>query len=439
MKSTLLSIGLAFGFALSLSARDSLQLKIEPDQRYILRGSPQEVVVKIDLTAAPSVKTKRLPVNVAVVLDRSGSMTGAKIEKARQAAIGVVNQLTSRDTFSLVAFDSTVQVIIPAQPIEDREMLCERISRIQPGGSTALYEGVERGSAQLERHLSENKINRVLLLSDGLANVGPSSNEDVSGLGRRLARRGISVSTIGVGDDYNEDLMAGLAQASDANYYYVKDVEQLPNIFAKELGQLMTVVARDIHIEIICPEGVEPIGFIGREETFNKHKAVVTLSPFAASQNRYLFLKCRIRNDDAAKEQEVARVKVSYNDELNEGKNQTATESVRVAMTDSRKEAASSMNAEVVAQRELQLNAIAKDLAIADADAGNYRDASTKLERQAAHLDECAAAAPAAAQAQFKEESANLRGRAKELEKAPMSSSSRKAMQSESYNQKNAK
>ena len=96
--------------------------------------------------------------------------------------------------------------------------------------------------------------------------LGPSSPHDLRRLGQRLATRGVSVTTIGLGDDYNEDLMAGLAEASDANYYYVKDTEKLPQIFAKELGELIDVVARDVRIEITCPEGVRPLGFIGRTE-----------------------------------------------------------------------------------------------------------------------------------------------------------------------------
>src|SRR6185369_10288746 len=144
-----------------------------------------------------------------------------------------------------------------------------------PGGSTALYAGVEAGADQIQKHLSSHRINRVILLSDGLANIGPSTPQDLRRLGNRLSERGISVTTIGVGDDYNEDLMAGLAEASDANYYYVKDTEKLPAIFAKELGELLTVAAREIRIEIVCPAGVRPMGFIGRAEKFEGQKAVV--------------------------------------------------------------------------------------------------------------------------------------------------------------------
>src|ERR1019366_3487769 len=119
---------------------------------------------------------------------------------------------------------------------------------------TALYAGVQLGETQIQSHLSSRRINRVILLSDGLANVGPSSSGQLRQLGGELSERGISVTTIGVGDDYNEDLMAGLAEASDANYYYVNDTEKLPEILAKELGGMLSVTAREVRIEIICPD-----------------------------------------------------------------------------------------------------------------------------------------------------------------------------------------
>src|SRR5258708_39630130 len=99
-------------------------------------------------------------------------------------------------------------------------------------------------------------------IAEGLANVGPSSPRELRRLGQNLSEEGIAVTTIGLGDDYNEDLMAGLAEASDANYYYVKDTEKLPQIFAKEIGELLSVAAREVRIQITCPDGDRRIGLI---------------------------------------------------------------------------------------------------------------------------------------------------------------------------------
>jgi len=347
MKNILFAIGLVFGLNCSLEAKETLSLKLEPEQKMVLAGSPQELVVKIDLTAAHGRKIKRSPLNLSVVLDRSGSMSGAKIEQARQAACGLVDQLADGDIFSLVTYSSGVQVLVPAQRVEDKEALKRTISSIQPGGNTALHAGVEKGAEELGRYFSSRKINRVILLSDGLANVGPSSSRELRSLGQRLAARGISVTTIGLGDDYNEDLMAGLAEASDANYHYVKDTEKLPGIFARELGELLEVVARDIRIEIVCPEGVKPLGFIGRTEKFENRKASVSLSQFTPGQNRYLLLRCLV---DEAKP-EIAHVNVSYKDELDNGGERSANGAVKVSYTRSREAAKESVNQAVFAQK----------------------------------------------------------------------------------------
>jgi Ca-activated chloride channel family protein len=436
MKKTIFALGLVTGLATNLVAGETLRLKLEPDRGFLLSGSPHEVVVKIDLTAAGhKKKLKRTPLNLAVVLDRSGSMTGAKIEKARQAAMGLVDQLAPGDLFSLITFSDRAEVLVPAQELDDKEAVKTRISQIRPGGSTALYAGVQLGEAQIQRHLSSRRINRVILLSDGLANVGPSSPRDLRQLGHALSELGISVTTIGVGDDYNEDLMAGLAEASDANYYYVKDTERLPEIFAKELGELVTVAAREVRIEIICPRGVKPIGLIGRPEVFSGQKAAVQLSQLALAQNRYLFLRCLVNEPQP----EVAAVTVRYTDELNNGAEESVSQRALVRFTDDKTVAAKSERAEIVAQKELLLTAVAKDDALVEADAGRYKQAAQTLNRQAVVLDNQYQNAPASVQSQLRLEASNLRLRANQLEQNQYDPGTRKSLQSESWTVRNSK
>src|SRR2546425_602933 len=436
MKMIALAVGLATGLAAPLFAVETLRLKLEPDHDYLLAGTPGEVVVKIDLFALDhKTKRKRPPLNLSVVLDRSGSMSGAKIEKARQAAMALVDRLGPEDLFSFVTYSDRAELVFPAQEVEDKEALKRRISRIQPGGSTALYAGVELGAEQVQKTLSGERINRVILLSDGLANVGPSSPRDLRRLGGALSERGIAVTTIGVGDDYNEDLMAGLAEASDANYYYVKDTEKLPEIFAKELGELLAIAAREVRIEISCPDGVRPIGFIGRPERFEGQTAAVRLSHLTVAQDRYLFLRCRVQDDQP----EIARVKVSYRDELNGGAEQTISASARIRFTEDQKLAANSVRPEVAVQKELLLVAVAKDEALADADAGRYQQAAKKLDEKANSLDYQYQNAPAPLQGQIREEIDNLRLRSNQLQKHQYDSGTRKSLQSESWTVRNSK
>jgi Ca-activated chloride channel homolog len=436
MKIIAIALGLAAGLTAQLCAGETLRLKLEPEQEFILSGSPQEVVVKIDLTALDhKMKARRTPLNLALVLDRSGSMAGAKIEKARQAAMDLVDQLGPNDFFSLVAYSDTAEVLVPAQRVEDKEALKARISRLQPSGRTALHAGVSAGAEQLRRHLSERRIHRILLLSDGLANVGPSSTAALRQLGLTLSERGISVTTFGVGDDYNEDLMAGLAEASDANYYYVKDTEKLPQIFAKELGALQAVAARQVRIEVVCPEGVRPMGFIGRPERFDGQTASLQLSQFSLAQDRFVFLRCQLQGHHP----EIARVKVSYLDELNGGAECLLSAVATVRFTDDREVASNSLRAEVAAQKQLLLAALAKDQALADADAGRYQQAAQHLAQNAGELDRAYVNAPASVQAQLRTEADHLRAYANQLEQNQYSSGTRKSLQNESWQWRNSK
>jgi Ca-activated chloride channel family protein len=287
----------------------------------------------------------------------------------------------------------------------------------------------------LEEYLSSKRINRIILLSDGLANVGPSTPRDLRRLGSQLAEKDISVTTIGVGDDYNEDLMAGLAEASDANYYYVKDTEKLPEIFDRELGGMLNVAARDVRIEIICPDGVKPLGFIGRTEKFEGQKAVVTLSQFTPGQDRYLFLRCFVSGDQP----DVARVNVNYTDELDGGSAQNASGTARIEFTDDQNLSDRSVDKAVFAQKQLILTAVAKDEAMAQADAGNYSAAAQILTVQNSALSSVYAAAPASVQIQIRAETNNLDDFAGQLNGGSYGGATRKAMQEQSYNTRNSK
>ena len=436
MKINLLALGLATMFSVKLLAGETLNLKLVPERGCILRNSPQEVVVKIDLSAiADHKKGHRTPLNLAVVLDRSGSMTGAKIEKAKQAAMQLVDRLRPDDIFSFVIFSDEARLIVPAQRVEDKEALKEKIESVEAQGSTALYAGVKMGSSQVEEYLSNKRINRVILLSDGLANVGPSTPRELRRLGGQLVERGISVTTIGVGDDYNEDLMAGLAEASDANYYYVKDTEKLPEIFAKELGEMLTVAVRDVRIEIICPDDVRPLGFIGRSEKFEGQRAVVSLSQFVPGQDRYLFLRCRVNGNQP----DVAAVNVNYTDELDGGAQQKTSGTATINFTDDQSASDNSVNRAVFAEKEIMLTAVAKDEAMAQADAGNYKEAAKILSTQNTVLNTAYAGAPASVQGQIRAETDNLNSFSNQLDNGSYDGGSRKVMQWQSFSTRNAK
>src|SRR5205814_8431861 len=202
-KLLLVSLAAALAQAASASPAPDVTLRVTPERDYVYRLGPREVIVQVEVEARKSDDVRRSPMNLAIVLDRSGSMEGAKLEKARQAAAMAVDKLGDDDIFSLVTYDDQTDLLIPPERVggrDHREELKARIHRIQAGGSTALHAGVVLGAKQVRRLFDKERVNRVILLSDGLANVGPSSSSDIARLGRGWRSGGIAGSSVVSGD-----------------------------------------------------------------------------------------------------------------------------------------------------------------------------------------------------------------------------------------------
>jgi Ca-activated chloride channel family protein len=344
-------------------------------------------VVKIGLDCVrPPRHGLRPPVNIALVIDRSGSMSGDKIAKAREAALEAVRRLAPDDIVALVVYDTSVQTLIPAQRVGDGRRLEQAICGIEVGGNTALYGGVTRGAAEVRRHMEDRRfVNRVILLSDGLANVGPNSPEDLGRLGASLMKEGISVTTIGLGLGFNEDLMTRLAQRSDGNTYFVEHSNDLPRIFAAELGDVLNVVARRIIIEIEFPSGVRPMRFVGREGIIRGQRAELTLNQLYGGQEKFALVEVEVSPSKPGAELEIARARVSYENALNQ-KSTTVTARRSVQFSASRAAVVNSADHKVQADYAANALAVAKDEAVALVDSNRRDEAAAVLRERAREL-----------------------------------------------------
>ena len=253
-----------------------IQVRSELSSPIILEGNPEANYLKISLTGQKVDTNKRVPLNLAIVIDRSGSMGGDRIEKAREAAIFAVNLLNEEDTLSIVAYDNEAEVIVPASKVKDKQKIIQLINKnVIAGGGTALFAGLSKGIKQVENQLTKDKVNRIILLSDGQANVGPSSVNELSELAIIAAKKNIAITTMGIGSGYNELLMSSIASYSDGNHVFVNNSSELENVFVHEFTDVMSTVAQDVVITIQLKEGVKPVRLLGRDGVIKGNQVTV--------------------------------------------------------------------------------------------------------------------------------------------------------------------
>ena len=367
---------------------NQILLKAEMVNPYLLEGQSHKTYLKVGLTGfdLPHVKD-RTPVNVSIVLDRSGSMQGQKIVKARQAATLAVNQLNQNDIVSIVTYSDTVSVLLPATKVTDKQLINRLIQNIYANGSTALFAGVVKGSSEVRKFLDRNRVNRVILISDGIANVGPSSPEALGNLGASLGKEGISVTTIGLGAGYNEDLMTKLAMYSDGNHAFAETPQDLARIFDHEFNDILSVVAQDVTIKITCDNNIKPIRVLGREAEIAGQNIILDFNQIYSNQEKYILLEVDIPEKISRNKRSIASVKLSYDNMLTKRKNNLHTD-VSVHFTPSEKKVESTINRNVAINKVEQIATEQSKKALQLRDSGKVAEAKALLLKNSQYLQQ---------------------------------------------------
>jgi Ca-activated chloride channel homolog len=198
----------------------------------------------------------RPDLNLSLVLDRSGSMEGEKMVRAREAAMFCVDQMLPTDRLSVVTFDDRIEVLFPSEPVTNKQAMKDLIARVTARGSTALHEAWVRGGLSVSERMLDQGINRVILITDGLANIGVTSTDEIVTQAMGLYQRGVSTSTIGIGADFNEDLLMPMAQSGGGNAWHVVEPDDMQHIFQSELEGLIAQYAHTVSLSLIPADGV---------------------------------------------------------------------------------------------------------------------------------------------------------------------------------------
>lgn len=405
------------------------QIELLPLKAGLPAGLASELTVLARITPAPIPQQTgaRPPLNLALVIDRSGSMSGHPLAMARKAAQIGIHKLEAQDRISVVTFDDEVEVLIPSQPVHDKDALCRLIEGITEGGSTALYAGWLDGAGQVAQHLDPQALNRVLLLSDGQANSGKRNVGEIVPDVKGLTGRGVSTSTMGLGGGYDEDLLRGMAVAGDGNFEHIEDADDLPRFFDAEFGGLARTTGHTVSL------GIEPNPSLGslRQEVLNDLQrnplGRLQLPNLIAERPAEVVLTLQVPAQLQQTELGVTRVRLAWTGR--DGVRRTMRAQLNLPVMGEQEYAQLPENAEVRQALELQRNARVKRDAVGRLDAGDVQGAQRLLNNRRMTFGAVASEAPSPMYAQELEQLNNL-----EQDVYADENMARKRASSQSYN-----
>lgn len=202
---------------------------------------------------------ERPPLNLAIAVDVSGSMQGAPMEAVRAGLGALVEHLEPKDEVALVTYSSDARILIDSTPETDpdRALLRETVASLAPGGETNIYGGLKEALEAVQLRAADNRQNRVILLSDGVATAGIVDRDRIVNLGTSYAEQGIGITTIGVGSDFDLELMRRLSENGSGNFYFLEDVAAVEEVFSEEIKTFLVPLAEDIQISFDVAEGYE--------------------------------------------------------------------------------------------------------------------------------------------------------------------------------------
>jgi Ca-activated chloride channel family protein len=301
-----------------VGAPGSLSLTGRLSHPYLVPGT-SDVFATLEVTAVDVPGSKRAPVNLALVIDRSGSMAGGKLASAKRAASHLVDLLDEHDRLSVVHYGSDVEAMggVFATP-ENKVRLKRYIANIFEGGGTNIGDGLAAGQAHINRARSDFRVNRLLLLSDGQPTVGVTSPSGLAAIVRRVRDSGVSVTSLGVGADFNEDLMQRLADVGGGSYGFISDWNSMTALFEKDLQQAGTMVARTATLSFKLPPGITFVEAYGRPTSQAGDTVTVTLPDFSARQVEKVVVHLRATPGVRSGAVDVAAFQLAYTDLLTE-------------------------------------------------------------------------------------------------------------------------
>lgn len=257
--------------------------------RYVAAGSSSPAVARLRIGTVTPPETEKPQVNLALVVDTSGSMEGRPIEDAREASMAMIDALAEGDRLAVVVFHSKAELLLPSTPIDadNRAEIKARLKAMKAQGTTDMASGLQMGLDQVSMNLEPRGINRIVLLGDGV----PNEEGMIRGMAASAGAQGVTITALGLGLDYNESLMGAVAQVSGGRFHYIERSEEVAAFFKEEVLRLQGVYARNATVELQPGPGVRIESVVGFPMSQNGAKVQVTLGDLSRGDKRDLIVK----------------------------------------------------------------------------------------------------------------------------------------------------
>ncbi len=307
----------------TVPAGAALGYKMWSNSPYFINQKDSSIFLYLEARAArySAPAAQRTPLNIALVLDRSGSMSGDKLEYCKKAAAFVIDNLEPADRVSIVIYDSYVQVLVPSVLAVNKQQIKDKIASIRTAGSTFMSGGMLSGYEEVKRFFELQRVNRVLLLTDGLANAGITDRKSLDSVAnKKVTEDKISLSTFGVGADFDEVMLTELAEYGIGNYYFIDKPENIPVIFNKELKGLLEVVAQEATVTVELPAGVSLVKVFGYKYQQNGRTITIPFKDIFSEEQKSILLEVKLEQPTAR--DLVFKSVLQYNDAISKQKGQ---------------------------------------------------------------------------------------------------------------------
>ncbi len=347
--------------------------------RFMHAAKPGEVIARLRIDSKPFAGQDRPPVNLALAIDTSGSMEGDAIEHARDAALKLLGQLEVGDRLAVIAFHSTTELLVPSTEVSDdnRAIIAKQIETMKATGTTDMAGGLSTAVQQLAAHRKDDVISRLVLLSDGV----PNDETPIMSLAQNARGNGITITALGLGVEYNETLLAGIAQSTGGSFHYVDEPAKVASVFREEVLRLKRVVARGMTLTLNPGPGVAVQEIIGLPmQKASPRIAYVQLGDLSEGKPRDVFVRLQVGSHREGANVELLDGVLSFTDAVAGAGSRQRRVFLGARATSDTAKLREGRNQEIEEAIESARAATATINAVANARAGNIAEAQRILD-----------------------------------------------------------